>query len=386
MGALANSLSRSTQAAMLVALGFAVSGGMWLLSVEAEFVTVPLALQLLALWWILGMAAEQRGRTWYAVSLGVIVAVAIFGYLTSVFLIVVGVVGFVTGSLAPRTKLRQIGVFMAVVLLLVIPVFWLAMDAWLGRNLSLLTGLGGQGVYGVLHWFNVPQGIYAFLRSIGLYPGLAMNDSTRDLLATAAKKERTLFFTFYGLIGIIALLPLLCLLWRLRTVWARAKRPLLVLLTWTFTFAAFAFYWVPGDITFWIPTLVAWWLFTALCYVVCGSGRWWHAAVLVVLIVGVVNATQVILPRTVLDSNESYRTAKWIAEETRAEDVILIEADDVTLLTVSYFAERRVLRLKSTVGNLTDLPDWVAIEAKRVNNNGGSLLILDVDGGLHKVE
>lgn len=40
-------LSESQRMATIIALGFTVSGGIWLLSVEAEFVTIPLAFQLL---------------------------------------------------------------------------------------------------------------------------------------------------------------------------------------------------------------------------------------------------------------------------------------------------------------------------------------------------
>jgi len=84
-----------------------------------------------------------------------------------------------------------------------------------------------------------------------------MNDSTRDFLAVAGNSERLIFLAYYAFIALFALLPLLCLVARRDKLWTSAKRPLLVLLTWTITFAVFVFYWVPGDLTFWLPVLAA---------------------------------------------------------------------------------------------------------------------------------
>ena len=386
MWALAHTLSRSSRAATIIALGFAVSGGLWLLSVEAEFVTIPLALQLLVLWLILAVSAESTGRSSYAILLGIVVAIAIFSYLTSVFLVLLVLVGFIAAELAPRIRLRQIGVFLITVFLLVVPAFWLALAAWIGRDLSPLRQLGGQGAYGLLHWFNLPHGLYTFLRSIGSFPGLAMNDSTRDLLTTAGNEERLIFLTYYALIAALALLPVLCLVLRRRELWARAKRSLMVLFTWTIIFAAFAFYWVPGDVTFWVPVLAAWWLAIAICYSASIAAGWWKGALAAILLLGFVNGTQLILPRTVLESNQPYLTAKLIATETGVEDIILIEPDDITTLTVIYFAERRVLPVQTTISKISDLPDWIAAEAENAKSKGGRLLILDAEGKLHEVE
>jgi hypothetical protein len=386
MWALAHRLSRSSGTATIIALGFAVSGGLWLLSVEAEFVTIPLALQLLVLWLILAELADGAGRVIYAVLLGIVVAIAILSYLTSVFLVLVVLLGFFSAGLTAGIKWRQIALFLSSLLLLLIPPFMLALAAWTAGDLGQLYRLGGQGTYGLWHWFNVPHGFYTFLRSIGLFPGLAMNNSTRELLAAAGNEKRLIFFAYYALIATLALLPLLCLTLRRRALWAGAKQPLLVLLTWTITFAVFAFYWVPGDVTFWMPVLASWWLAIAICWSAGSAARRRNGALLVVLLLGIVNATQSILPRTVLESNQPYLTAKRIVAETGAEDIILIETDDITTLTVTYFAARRVLPLQSSVSKISDLPDWIVTEAKDTKNKGGRLLILDADGRLREIE
>ena len=147
---LAFALSRSFRAAAVIALGFTLSGGLWLLSVEAEFVTVPFALQILALWCILVAAPEQLGKPWYALLLGVITSVAVFGYLTSAFLILVVLVGFWTSDLTSRVKLRQFTIFLASLMLIIIPVFWAALNSWTAGDPSLLKNLGARGSYGLL--------------------------------------------------------------------------------------------------------------------------------------------------------------------------------------------------------------------------------------------
>jgi hypothetical protein len=384
MWALAHTLSRSSRTATIIALGFALSGGLWLLSVEAEFVTIPLALQLLAFWLILVVFLDGAGRASHAILLGIVVAIAIFAYLTSVFLILVILLGFITAGLAAGIRRRQIALFLTSLLLLLIPTFLLALATWTRGDFSQLYQLGGHGSYGLWHWFNVPHGIYTFLRSIGLFPGLVMNDSTRDLLDAAGTEKRLIFFAYYALIATLALLPLLCLALHRRALWAGAKQSLLLLFAWTITFSAFAFYWVPGDVTFWVPVLAAWWLAIAICWSVGKAANW--SALLAVLILGIVNGTQLILPRTILESNQPYMTAKRIAAETGAQDIILIEPDDITTLTVTYFTERRVLPVQSSASKISDLPAWIAAEAENAKSKGGRLLILDANGKLREIE
>ncbi len=307
---LSRTLSRSSLTAAVIAVGFAVSGGIWLLSVEAEFVTFPLAMQLLILWWTIGPLQKNGGKPWYAVSLGALVAIAICVYLTSTLLILVAVVGFLTADLTQNIKRRQIVTFLVSLSLLVLPIILITLLILSEAGQYQLFQLGGQGSYGQLSWLNIPHGIYAFLRSFGLYPGLVMNDSTKEMLAAAGSKKRLSFFAYYGLIAILMLLPLLCLLRHRLVVWASARRSLFVLGTWSITFAVFAFYWVPGDITFWAPLLAAWWLIVAICSSTFYSARWLSGVVLAVLLLGIMNATQVILPRTVLADNLAYSIAR----------------------------------------------------------------------------
>lgn len=383
--AVARALSRSAIISTIIALGFAISGGLWLLSVEAEFVTFPLAMQLLTLWWILGAWQRYSGRTWYAITLGLLVTLAIFVYATSVFLILVVLAGFFTAELDSNTRRRQIFAFFLAISLAAIPVLLMIFAVWVKVDIIPLPQIHGQGSYGQLTWFNIPHGVYAFLRSLGLFPGLVMNDSTKELLLAADQKLRLSFFTYYGLVTLLVLLPLIYLLSHWRKVWANAKRTVLVLGAWSIPFVVFAFYWVPGDITFWMPLLAAWWLSVALCFSVSRSTALTAGALLVVLLLGFVNAEQTILPRTVLESNQAYKIAQYVADETEEQDTILITADDLTLLTVFYFSERHVIPVQEPIIARENLPSWIAKNLEDGGNYTGRLFMLETGRSLQEL-
>ena len=115
--ALARALTQSTQIAVLVAAGFAVSGGHWMLSVEAEFVTVPLAAMLLVLWGLLAASPSQAKQDRYPVLLGLGTVLAIFCYLTAAFLVPVVITGLALDDrLSPAQRRRHLAIYGATVL------------------------------------------------------------------------------------------------------------------------------------------------------------------------------------------------------------------------------------------------------------------------------
>ncbi len=69
----------------IVAAGFALSGGLWLLSVEVEFVTVPLVLTLLLLWLTLVPSETLLRKPLYPVILGLAAAVSILSIANNIF-------------------------------------------------------------------------------------------------------------------------------------------------------------------------------------------------------------------------------------------------------------------------------------------------------------
>jgi hypothetical protein len=116
VAALAGGLSSAAALAALAGLGFAVSGGAWMLSVEAEFVAPPLALLLLVLWALLAAPARLAGRASYAVLLGLATVVAFLGYASSALLVVVVPAGLLLdGRLARARRRRQVLIYLAAV-------------------------------------------------------------------------------------------------------------------------------------------------------------------------------------------------------------------------------------------------------------------------------
>jgi hypothetical protein len=87
LAGIAGVLSRSAGIAAAAGLGFAVSGGVWMLSVEAEFVTLPLALMLAVLWAVLVVSPAGAARGRYPILLGIASAAAVAAYVNSALLV-----------------------------------------------------------------------------------------------------------------------------------------------------------------------------------------------------------------------------------------------------------------------------------------------------------
>src|SRR5262249_22083484 len=160
-----------------VAAGLAVSGAMWLLSTEAEFVTVPLALNVALFDLIVTAPPARWARRPFLFGLGMTLGIAVGVYLSHAVLLPVA-------ALAARPQRTQSGrVWLqrvawlaggaAAPLLVVGALLAMSLGAVGGAELSRLTGWID---YGSLNWFTLPHGAYGFIRSLLLYPGLGMND------------------------------------------------------------------------------------------------------------------------------------------------------------------------------------------------------------------
>jgi hypothetical protein len=209
--------------------------------------------------------------------------------------------------------------------------------------------------------FSVPHGVYAFLRSLALYPNLSLGGTTRDFLAQASLTGRLLFAGYYGII-LLAVLALVWLTWRYRRrLWPGERRPLLVLGTWTVLFAAFGFYWVPGDQSFWLPVLAAWWLLVSLALAAAGvEGR--RLAVVLAAVAGLAvgNALFEVVPRHDIRRNAAYQVAGQVSAHTNPEDIVLVRGDDIAGLYLTYLGDRQILYLPSEPGSLAAVLSPVA--------------------------
>lgn len=391
--AIARRLSKVQDIAILTAAGFALSGGMWLLSVEAEFVTIPLAFSLLVLWLVLTPPSRIVKRPSYAVLLGLATVLAILSYLTSLFLVLVVLLGLALQPVySPPLRRRQLMLFIGIVLLVLLPV---ALGLLIFRPLAdwpqYLWQDGGSG-YGQLSLFNLPHGAYAFLRTLLLFPGLALNDSTQAYLSQANFARRATFAGYYGLVFMLALLPVLAAVKIRHRLWANFGRELVILVLWSILYAAFGFFWVPGDITFWLPILVAWWLLVAmvtfsiiserssgiLSWPVRGQNtRIRVILITTILMIGALNAVLMILPRRDIQTNEAYNVANTVEKLTHEEDMIIVSDQDISAIYVAYFTDRHLVLVSEFPGSNRTMPQMLDIYADRVQASGGNIYLLN---------
>ena len=358
LASIAGVLSGSGGIAAVAGLGFAASGGLWMLSVEAEFVTLPLALLLAVLWAVLCASPAAAARSRYPVILGLATVAAVAGYASSALLVPVVLVSLLAdGRLKPALRRRHCLVYMAAVLLLLVPAYLAFLAAWSGGQWEQVPAYFlGNSSYGRFVPFSLPHGIYAFLRSLALYPNLSLVGTTRQFLAQASPAGRLLFAGYYCLILLVVLAPLWLAWRRRRSLWPAHRRPLLALGTWSVLFSAFAFYWVPGDQSFWLPVLAAWWLLIALVLATTEIRGFRLAAVLAgVAVLAAGNALFEVVPRHDIRWNTGYQAAQQVIANTTSEDIVLVRGDDITGLYLTYLGgDRQVLYVSSEPEGLVE--------------------------------
>jgi len=268
----------------------------------------------------------------------------------------------------------------ATVLLLLVPAYLAVLADWSGGNWQQVPAYFFGRSYGRFTSFDVLHGAYAFLRSLALYPNLSLAGTTRAFLAQASLSGRFLFAGYYGLILLVVLAPV-GLAWRHRPgLWPAERRPLLVLGTWTLLFTAFGFYWVPGDQSFWLPVLAAWWLLVSLVLAAAQVNRLRLAAVLaVVAVLAAGNALFEIIPRHDIRRNAAYQLAQQVIANTSPGDILLVRADDVTGLYLTYWGNRQVIYESGAEQSPDELlPPATAAQAA-LQPGGLRLIVIDPD-------
>jgi hypothetical protein len=353
----AGSVTRQTGWALLAAAGFAVSGGVWLLSTDAEFVTPALAAQLAVLALVISRG-ERPPTIPFALLVGLACALAMGMYLTAAVALGVAFVDVAARpSLSWGRRLALAGALLAPAALAAgaaLGGLWLLAGPALWRWLA--GGLAGTS-YGEWRLLDVPHGLYAFLRTLALYPGLGMNDSTAATVAAASWGGRLAWAGYYLAVLLVALLPFAQTL-RLRRQGVRLPgRVVLLLGVWTAGFALFGVYWVPGDVSFWVQVLAAWWLWAAVvCAASWAPGHERRAQGLVaaaLLALAGLNLVLYIGPQRRLATNREYAVASAVAAHTPADAVILVADNSRLPLYLVYFGERQV-------GWLADSAAWTA--------------------------
>jgi hypothetical protein len=356
---LAAALTGTLRVAALCGAGFAVSGGLWLLSTQAEFGTIPIAVNLLVLAAIVTAPAPRWSARRFQLGVGVAIGVAALTYLTNVLLLAVAAVAAARaersqGGRVSRIATLVLGAAVPVVAAVVVVsiVFGVRWSAELGESAS---GYGGVG------WFDVVHGGYAFVRSLLLYPGLGMNDRSVDYLAGASTAGRTVFGLYYGVAAVAAAVPIGLVVRRWPRLDVHLRDALGLIALWALLQVVFAICWVPGDLTFWTPALAAWWLVLGVLVSAAPAVRRAEMAVAAaVIVLAVLNALLFVLPQRDLQRNHRYWIADAVARNTAPEDVVVTRAKDMLVPYLSYVARRRVVPVAVATGetlNAVERPD-----------------------------
>jgi hypothetical protein len=346
---------------------------MWLLSTEAESATLGLVVGLLVLWLLLAPPARVADSIWYELLLGLAVSLAVLTYLSGAMLIVIVASGLLLGDVSRgRSRVKSLIRFAGPVAVICLPVALatLAYRSWLEWR-NIIWQDDGQG-YLAMSWSDGLHGIYAFLRSFGLFVSLALDGGASALLESAGNGLKAVFAGYYGLLLAVVLMPFYLAIRRWTQIMNRWRREVIILLMWMAGYAAFAIYWVPGDVTFWLPVLTGWWLLTAIVAkdrmdlaqkkqaASDRSAVQWLAIALVTFVLWLIisNGVFAILPRNDLSSNDAYQLAMEVRSQTSMADLIVTNSNDIETLYLVYFGRRTVL----PVADETPDPDYLERE------------------------
>lgn len=362
--------SGSLSAAVLAAAGCAVSGSLWLLSTEAEGVTIGLVAVLAASALVFRLEPSDAEPAAKAPAVGVAIGLATLVYATAALLLSVAALAYGSAASGRGFRLLRIGGLVLGFLVVVAPAAALlageaatAPASWA----SVLSIYGGDTRYGLLTLESLPRGIYAFLRSLVLYPGLGMNDRTTVFLASATAAERLAFAATYAAVAVVAAVPLASI-WRHAEAGRRAFRRLLF--AWAAVHVAFAFWWVPSDVTFWAPATVAWWIAVAL---LAARGVVPRAAVAgAALALLAANGLGLILPHRDAAANPPLQIALRLQAQLGERDEIV--ASPPVALFLRYFARREAIE----PGGAATVAAAIAEARRRTSATAGRIFVAGV--------
>lgn len=355
---ISTTIIESRRPALWLAVGFGASAGIWSWSVDAESTTMPLAINLALLYLLLRNSAPSR--TWSPVLLGVLCAISITSYQTSVLIVPAMLVGYMMGrGLERNTRVRQSILFTLVTGVISVSIFVCVAVTTCGVRSwqSLLRwqfAYSGYGMWGKPSLRGMVQGLSALQRSVVGYPGTgeaALSTWIRD-----ASVGQRLAWAFLAAVVFVAFAASIVAAIKARNSMGPAEvRALAVITTWGVINSAFALYWVPGDITFWVSTLTSWWLAIAILISArrplegrpssrIGSPRYQVILACGVILIATTNFLFSIYPKTKPDC--TYQIVQAVKERTTSDDLVLTPGADYLLTReLGYFAHRKTISI-----------------------------------------
>lgn len=339
VASIAARISKSTATVAVIAAGCAVSGGLWLLSTEAEDVTLGLVAHLAAVRLLLFWPAGGQANALASWGLGAAVGFAALMYANSALLMGVAILVHWQGRRAQRDWLRSFAAVSFGFVCLTLPVTFILASRMANASdaSAIMDHILGGDMYGRISPTALPRGFYAFLRMLLLYPALGMNDQTTHFLSAASTGARLLFATVYVAVTIVAAAPVV-FLWRSRH---RQRELLQRIVVWAALFSAFVLWWVASDLEFWLPVGVAWWI--ALTIAIADTPARQYAGALLAGALLLTNGLGLILPHTRAERNQPLQIALRLAPELAPGDRV-IASDDVHLF-LRYFTGHRSIRI-----------------------------------------
>lgn len=347
-------LTASRKVALLTAVGFGASNGIWLFSIEAEMVTPALAEMIAVLMLAAGFAATRLVRRRHIVVAGLLTGFAILTYAQNLLLVFIVILAIMLSSNRFARKLSDGLLFVITVTVATAAAYFVYFFYVVGHiplsGASFYQGQGSGLLYGTLSVKNIPYGVYAFLKTVMNYPLLPCDEFTRTFLSSASWPSRLGFLAFELIVLALVVAPL----WEIVRSWrdySRSYRANILLFTvWSALFAAFAFYWVPKDMQFWLPVTAGWWLLAGigLAHKITHQPQrpWYGAAILIVGLVIAVNFAGSVLPRQSLESNREYMIAVSIKDHTQPQDLVVTISDN---RNIQFFSERKTISLLETI-------------------------------------
>lgn len=351
--------------ALLAAAGWAVSSGLWLLSTDAEMVTLALALQLGLLAIMLWPSPTVKARLAYAAALGVGLALATLSWvLTLVMVALIPLVALPPGTPKRRRQMAAAAIAAGLVLL----------PVWLSR----VPQWPYPASYAAVSARDLPHAAYAFLRSLVGYPGLGLSGHSAEFFLSAPLATRLAFVGVYLIGGSLSVWPLI-VLWRRRSQWkAPTRRTLAGLAAWGALLALFALWWVAGDVSFWLPAAGLWWYAAglALSHV---PARYLRAAGALVAGLGLYHGLTLIGPQHDLARNIPYAWAQNVARLTESADLILTPDNNLLALYLPYFNDRPTLPMFADPPAPAVRDEYSAAIQAAIRTQSGALWLAQID-------
>jgi hypothetical protein len=341
---LTNSISITI--ASVVAVGFGVSYGMWVYSTDAESVTIPLALSMLVLLCLIPRHNSKEGLG--PLITGLVCSLSILTYQTGVILVLVVIVGYCMDARLTRSvRFQRVSLFLLVsglitaLAYLLVAYFVFGITGWKSL-LDWQFHLSRLGLWGKPSLLSFVEGWKAFYGALAGYP----------------KRSNVLDVIVVVIVALVVIIPFGFAFALRKRLTISHRRSLGILVTWSLLYAAFAIYWVAGDISFWVPVLVPWWLLAGMVlsvriYRIDGVGdplprHQPHSYIVATSILTALllarNLFNIILPN--LETNHSYLIAMSVKEHTSPSDLIVTTGgNDCLFLTIPYFAQRETVSL-----------------------------------------